>query len=94
MEFLVHVDASRAYALPAVERDDVIKRERERGRALMSEGVIRHFWRLVGQHGNIGIWAAEDADELEAALTSLPVWPYADIEVTPLATHPMTAQVS
>jgi muconolactone D-isomerase len=60
----------------------------------MSEGVIRHLWSLVGQRRNVGIWAAEDADELQAALTSLPVWPYADIEVTPLATHPMTAQVS
>jgi muconolactone D-isomerase len=94
MEFLVNFDTSRVYALPAAERDDLIKREQKRGRELMSEGVIRHLWSLVGQQGNVGIWAAEDADELEAALTSLPIRPYVDIEVTPLATHPMTAQVS
>ncbi|WP_425551093.1 muconolactone Delta-isomerase family protein [Amycolatopsis samaneae] len=29
------------------------------------------------------------ADGLEEALTSLPIRPYVDIDVTPLATHPM-----
>jgi len=94
MEFLVHFDTSGVFALPAAERGDLIKREQVRGRELMSEGVIRHLWSLAGQQGNVGIWAAEDADELEAALTSLPIRPYVDIEVTPLATHPLTAQVS
>jgi muconolactone D-isomerase len=92
MEFLVHIDTSGVFALPASERGDLIKREQERGRELMSEGVIRHLWSRVGQYANVGIWAAEDADGLQAALTSLPIRPYVDIEVTPLATHSLTAQ--
>ncbi|GAA4487046.1 muconolactone Delta-isomerase family protein [Actinoallomurus oryzae] len=91
MEFLVRVDGARVYELPADESAALIERERVRGRELMAAGTIRHFWRIPGRRGNIGIWSAADADELEAALTSLPVWPYADIEVTPLARHPMTA---
>ncbi|MCO5970743.1 muconolactone Delta-isomerase [Actinoallomurus soli] len=91
MDFLVRVDGSRVYELPADESAALIERERVRGRELMAAGVIRQFWRIPGRRGNIGIWSAADADELEAALTSLPVWPYADIEVTPLARHPMTA---
>jgi muconolactone D-isomerase len=91
MEFLVRVEAPRVYELPADECAALIERERARGRELIAEGVIRHFWRIPGRRGNIGIWSAADADELEAALTSLPVWAYADIDVTPLAGHPMTA---
>jgi muconolactone D-isomerase len=54
------------------------------------------LWDLApaGRQGGVGIWAAEDADGLEAVLTSLPIRPYIDIEVTPLATHPLMAQVS
>ncbi|MCB5905918.1 muconolactone Delta-isomerase [Streptomyces pinistramenti] len=92
MEFLVQVDGSRVYTLPADERDDLIRRERERGRQLLDEGVIQQFWRIPGRRGNVGIWSAVDADALEEALTSLPIWPYADIEVTALATHPMIRQ--
>ncbi|GAA2631873.1 hypothetical protein GCM10009863_54580 [Streptomyces axinellae] len=62
-----------------------------RGRELMAEGVLRHFWRLPGKRADLGIWTVADA--LEEALESLPVRPYADIDVTPLATHPMTARV-
>jgi muconolactone D-isomerase len=90
VEFLVRVDASHAYELPTPECDDLIRRERDRGRELLAEGVIQRFWRVPGRHANIGIWSARDVDELETALTSLPIWRYADIEVTPLAKHPMT----
>ncbi len=94
MDFLVRIDTSDAYELPVDERNDLIERERVRGRELMAEGVLRHFWRLPGRRANIGIWTAPDADALEEALTSLPIWPYADIEVTALATHPMTRQMA
>jgi len=94
MDFLVRVDASRAYDLPVDERTDLIERERVRGRELMSEGVIQHFWRLPGRRANIGIWSAVDSDTLEAALTSLPIWPYADIDVTALAGHPITKEAN
>lgn len=92
MDFLVRVDASRAYELPADEATDLIARERVRGRELMAENVIRHFWRIPGTRANIGIWSTPDADALEEALSSLPIRPYAQIQVTALATHPMTVE--
>jgi muconolactone D-isomerase len=94
MDFLVQLDTSGVLALPAAERGELIKREQERGLELMAEGVIKHLWSRVGQYGNVGIWAAEDADGLQAALASLPIRPYVQIEVTPLATHPLTAQAT
>ncbi|MEV0261416.1 muconolactone Delta-isomerase family protein [Streptomyces sp. NPDC050617] len=92
MDFLVRIDTTRAYELPADEREDLITRERVRGRELMSQGVLRHFWRLPGRRANIGIWTTADVDALEEALESLPIRPYAEIDITPLATHPMTKE--
>ncbi|MDJ1132528.1 muconolactone Delta-isomerase family protein [Streptomyces iconiensis] len=92
MDFLVRIDTSRAYTLSAEDSKDLIERERVRGHQLMNEGVLRHFWRLPGKHANIGIWSVPDADALEETLNSLPVRPYAEIDVTPLATHPMTVE--
>ena len=85
MDFLVRVDFARAYELPEDERAALIERERSRGRELLSQGVIRQLWRLPGTRTNIGIWSAADADALEEALASLPIRPYAEIQVTALA---------
>ncbi|MEK8170106.1 muconolactone Delta-isomerase family protein [Streptomyces sp. M19] len=63
-------------------RADVIERERARGHELIAAGVIRHFSSPLGRYGNVGVWSAADADERSAVLTGLPIWPYADIEVT------------
>jgi muconolactone D-isomerase len=85
MDFLVRVDFARAYELPEDERVALIERERSTGRELLSKGVIRQLWRLPGTRTNIGIWSAADADALEEALASLPIRPYAEIQVTALA---------
>ncbi|WP_243793534.1 muconolactone Delta-isomerase family protein [Saccharopolyspora gloriosae] len=39
------------------------------------------------QGSNVGVWVAVDAEELHDVLSDLPLWPWADIEVTPLITH-------
>lgn len=90
MDFLVRVNASDAYDLPSDEMTRLIENERERGRELIDEGVIQKIWSIPGKPANIGIWSAPDADALHEALTNLPVWQYADIDVTPLASHPIT----
>lgn len=92
MDFLVRIDTARVYELPTDELEDIITRERTRGRELMAEGVLRHLWSVPGRSANIGIWSTADADALNDALASLPIRPYAEIDVTPLATHPMTAE--
>lgn len=58
----------------------------------MAEGMLRHLWSVLGRRANIGIWSTADADVLNEVLASLPVRPYADIDVTPLATHPRTIE--
>ena len=49
---------------------------------------------LPGRKGNVGIWSARDADQLTEALESLPIWPLITVEVTPLATHPLFAEMA
>ncbi|KOG86866.1 muconolactone Delta-isomerase [Streptomyces varsoviensis] len=92
MEFLVRIDVTRVYELPADEQADLIRRERERGRELMAEGVLRQIWSVPGKRANIGLWSAADADALVEAFNSLPIRPYADFDVTALATHALTAE--
>ncbi|MBC9729146.1 muconolactone Delta-isomerase family protein [Streptomyces sp. TRM68367] len=94
MDFMIHLDGSRVYELPVEERDEVVKREHAHAHELMATGVLKHIWRMPGQRGNVGIWSAADADELEKVLASLPIRPYADIQVTPLATHPLTLEAT
>jgi len=93
MDFLVRIDTTAVYKLPEGERRELIERERARGRELHASGFLRKAWSLPGQKGNVGIWSARDADQLTEALVSLPIWPLITVEVTPLATHPLFAEL-
>jgi muconolactone D-isomerase len=87
--FLVHITVELS-TLGEHEREELIVAERRRGRALKTEGTIQDLWRLPGRLATVGIWRAPSATALHAALTSLPVWPYAGMEVTALADHDLT----
>ncbi|NUT17305.1 MAG: muconolactone delta-isomerase [Cupriavidus sp.] len=54
---------------------------------LQREGKWRHLWRVVGQYANVSIFDVSDNDELHTLLTALPLYPYMEIQVTPLAQH-------
>ena len=94
MNFLVRMDTTAVYQLPDRERKELIERERMRGRELHAGGFLRQAWSLPGQKANVGIWSARDADQLSEALQSLPIWPLIALEVTPLATHPLFAEMA
>lgn len=87
MLFLVEMD----FALEALS-DDALSRlqqaEAVRAAQLAKEGTLRRVWRLPGQRANIGLWHATDGNELHVAISSLPLWSYARVRVTPLADHP------
>jgi muconolactone D-isomerase len=94
MDFLIRIDTTAVYQLPDRERKELIERESLRGRELHAGGILRKVWRLPGQKANISIWSARDADQLTEALQSLPIWPLITLEVTPLATHPLFAEIA
>ena len=70
-------------------RAQLLAAELERGKALAEAGVLLAVWRVPGRLANRAIWSATDATALHDALVSLPLWPYMDVAVTPLARHPV-----
>ena len=89
MEFLVEIEVRLPVDLDAENRAALQEAEHARGRALAEAGILRAIWRVPGRAANRAIWSAADATALHEALTSLPLWPYMDVAVTPLARHPL-----
>jgi muconolactone D-isomerase len=92
VEFLVEIDVRLPAELSPERREALLAAERERGRALIEAGTLRHIWRLPDRFANVGVWSAADAAELHVALGSLPLHPWMDVRVTPLAVHPLNAR--
>ena len=62
--------------------------EKARAQQLQLDGTWRHLWRIVGEYANISIFDVESPDKLHEVLTSLPLFPFMQIKVTPLCRHP------
>lgn len=89
MEFLVEIEVRLPVDMDAEHRAALQEAEHARGRALAEAGTLRAIWRVPGRLANRAIWSAADATALHDALTSLPLWPYMDVAVTPLGLHPL-----
>jgi muconolactone D-isomerase len=62
--------------------------EKNYSQDLQRDGRWAELWRVVGQYANYSIFNVAGNDELHEILSSLPLFPYMDVTVTPLATHP------
>lgn len=89
MEFLVRIAVRLPSDLPEAEEQQLRSAELAAGRALAAAGTIQRIWRVPGTTSNVGIWRADDADELHQALSSLPLWRWLEVEVQALAEHPV-----
>jgi muconolactone D-isomerase len=69
-------------------RAEVVARERAYSQELQRAGKWPHLWRIVGEYANVSVFDVESNDELHDLLSNLPLFPYMDITVTPLAAHP------
>jgi muconolactone D-isomerase len=88
MLFHVRMDVHLPHDLEPAHRSDVIARERSYSQELQRLGKWVHLWRIVGAYSNISVFDVESTDELHDLLSGLPLFPYMDITVTPLASHP------
>ncbi|WP_028926694.1 muconolactone Delta-isomerase [Pseudonocardia acaciae] len=88
MEFLVRAKNRLPSDTPEEERRRLKKGERARADELRAAGVLKRLWRVPGRNATVGLYEAADATELHDALESLPMFPWMDITVEPLATHP------
>ncbi|WP_031464439.1 muconolactone Delta-isomerase [Sciscionella sediminilitoris] len=88
MLFHLRMDVSIPHDLDPQRREDLIAREKARALELQRAGKWPHLWRIAGKYSNISVLDVESPDELHRILSSLPLFPYLQIEVTPLAQHP------
>jgi len=88
MFFHVRMDVQLPPDLDPAVRAELLGRERDRAIELQKAGAWPGLWRIVGEYANISIFDVPSNDELHDILSSLPLFPYMKLQVTPLATHP------
>jgi muconolactone D-isomerase len=88
MLFLVRMDVNLPADMPSEESAAIKSVEKAYSQDLQRQGKWRHIWRVVGEYSNYSVFDAESNDELHTMLSGLPLFPYMDISVTPLAKHP------
>ena len=89
MEFLVRIEIHLPPDMDPEVRADLLGREARRGRELMAEGRLVRIWRVPGRLANVSLYRADDATQVHTAVASLPLWPWMDVAVEALATHPL-----
>ncbi len=62
--------------------------EKARCQELMAAGKWRHIWRTAGRYANVSIFDVASPAELHDILSTLPLFPFMEIKVTPLCRHP------
>jgi muconolactone D-isomerase len=88
MLFHARMDVHLPQDLDPAVRADIVAREKAYSQELQRSGKWPHLWRIVGEYSNVSIFDVDSNDELHDLLSGLPLFPYMDITVTPLATHP------
>ena len=88
MLFHVAMTVNLPHDLGERTAEELRARERERAAELQRQGKWRHLWRVAGRYANVSIFDVEGAEQLHALLTSLPLVPFMQIEVTALCRHP------
>ncbi|MEW1775167.1 muconolactone Delta-isomerase family protein [Streptomyces sp. NPDC086777] len=88
-EFLVEITTGVPEGTGQDEVDRRRAAEAVRARELAATGHLARLWRPVGELRSIGIWRADDEEELhEKVLGTLPLRPWMTVTVTPLDSHP------
>jgi len=91
MEYLVTMTTHVPDGTPQQAVDDVRTREAAHSRDLAMEGHLLRLWRpplRPGEWRTLGLFAANDADQLQQTLASMPLKIWRSDAVTPLAPHP------
>jgi muconolactone D-isomerase len=89
MEFLVRIQVDLPPSMPEAERQELLGREALKGREYIEAGALRRIWRIPGRVANFSLYEAQDATELHALLSELPLWPWISADVQALAVHPL-----
>ncbi len=89
MEFLVNIKINWPLDMDPEIKEEIIREEQQLAGQLAIKGNLVRMWRVPGRRENWGLWKARDATDLHEIISSLPVFPYMDVNVRPLANHPV-----
>ncbi|AMR28292.1 muconolactone delta-isomerase [Hymenobacter psoromatis] len=89
MEFLLNITIHFTPDVAETTRQHLIQEEHTQAYLLQEQGHLVRIWRIPAQFGNWGLWRAEDATQLHALITGLPLYPWMQVAVHPLARHPL-----
>lgn len=92
MLFHVRMNVNLPATMAADQATRLKSDEKALAQRLQDEGKWRHLWRIAGQYANISVFDVASVDELHTLLTSLPLFPYMQIEVMPLCRHPSSVR--
>lgn len=88
MLFHVRMDVRLPHDMGAEQAAELKRVEKARAAALQEMGTWRHLWRVAGQYSNISVFDVASTDQLHEILSTLPLFPYMQIDVTALVRHP------
>ncbi|MGW6929584.1 muconolactone Delta-isomerase family protein [Lentzea sp. NPDC054927] len=88
-EFIVEITTAIPDGTSQSEVDDRRAAEAVRAKELTTSGNLVRLWRPIGETRSIGLWRAEDEDDLHAnVLGTLPLSPWMTFAVTAVQSHP------
>jgi len=88
MLYCVQMDVRVPHDADPARIDRLKAEEKLRAQDLQRAGIWVHLWRVAGRYANVSVFNVADHDELHTILSTLPLFPFMDITVTPLARHP------
>jgi muconolactone D-isomerase len=88
MLFQVEMDVRLPHDFPAEKAEALKQTERARAQELQRAGIWRHLWRVAGRYSNVSIFDVSGPQDLHDVLSSLPLFPFMDMRITPLCRHP------
>ncbi|NUS55631.1 MAG: muconolactone delta-isomerase [Streptomycetaceae bacterium] len=88
-EYLVEITTTVPDGTAPEEAERRRAAEAVRARELAADGHLVRLWRPVGELRSVGIWRADDEEQLRGqVLGSLPLRPWMTVTVTALEPHP------
>jgi muconolactone D-isomerase len=91
MLFKVEMTVAIPHDLAPEKAAELKATEKARAQELQRSGQWRHLWRVAGRYANVSIFDVDSVEELHEILSTLPLFPFMEMTVTPLCRHPSSA---
>ena len=88
MLFHVGITVRIPHDADADEIKKLSAREHERAKELQLQHKWLHLWRVAGKYANVSVFEVESPVEFHEILSSLPLYPFMEVEIAALCHHP------